>query len=461
MSETLPQSIEPDANEKERHVKDFLKELDRLHAFVRENPGSSRLPEIATMLRDALVPVTPEEPMLNTPETPPMPEPSSDEIAPAPIVPEAPTTVHPEKETRQQLPFEQARRQSAPLSDETIQRALDNDLRLPSGEKPLFTKSYFDYVPADASDKAFFSDHAAAIDQRDQLTDFIARELKVIDPATHAPTLGAEKQAFINGLEEGKRQFREYVKGREARKEFYENRVPTAALEFHGFTVETKDGAKGDVLDDTLPGVVANIRIQRELTDRFVHWSSGAYVEQKIAGKKPSLEEVIFLNPTPQRSVKVFAELVKAADERGLAIKAKIYDRVSDSAVMQPYDVDDETYGVRADGIVLNVSKDEAEQLFAVVQEVAARNEDALRDRATPRMAYRLGAGVAVGDKPTAANESLTSHRVKVFDNVVNDVRLSGETDPARRRELFDTLWRREATKHNINPDNPAFNFTA
>lgn len=468
MSEKLSGSSPERKNpEHEQQVTDLLEKLDGLHAFIRENPDDPALSKIAEMLQDVL----PTSEQSEEPEPAPA---ESGEITPdvvnaneaaleSPTQPEDTTLAMPKvsvEETHEHAApfatFETARQQSAPLSDEFIRGALSGDLRKPDGSKSFDIKSHFDTVLPDASDKEFFTNHEQAIQSRDELTDFVKNELKVKAAPERGDEIKHAWRKFNEKLEEGKGAFRRYVEGRENRKTLKENPVPRSTLDFHGFVIDTADGQEADLLEVQTADAFVNIFVQREIAGRFVHWSSDRYVDEKMAGSKPELTRRIYLNPRSQDAVKVFTDVIHAADREGLAVKGKIFDQTSNSDVMKR-----DMNNVRGDNIVLYASETEAERLLEVANEQYRQHEAAFENRGLSSVPFEIAPGFGLGDEPMKKGESLTSHRSAVIDTIVMKIRQSGEADPTRQVALFRRLWNEAAQRENINPDNPAFNISA
>ena len=457
MAETLRRSSpeRPDTS-----IQEVLARLDGIGEFIKANPDSAVLPDLRAMLQGILD----EEPVLEddaeelsftddssepSPETAVVPEEGD--------VPEVFVSAS-EVEKTARMTFEQAREMPGPLTDEFIINALSGDLQTPGGEKAWSVKSYLDSVPADSSDKEYASTNSEVIQLRDELTDFVAKELKIHSPPAYQSHLEDRKRTFISRLEAGKQAFRTYVKGREARKDLIENRVPMADLSFYGLTVMMEGGNSVDLLESSVKDIYANMFVQREIGGNFIHWSSDEYVEKKAAGNRPKLTRRIYLNPRPQDSVSVFSDVIHAAENAGLAVKGKIYDRTYDSLVMKAYDSVGGNYNLRGDGIVLYATEEEADKLLAVAQDVYDAHGPAFSGRGLSQVPFELAPGLGIGDEPTHAGVSLTSHRAGAIETVLEKVRESGESDPRTQVALFRRLWQTEAALENIKADNPAFN---
>lgn len=442
---------------------DLFERLKQLERFVSDNPDSPALPMLAEKIRGILgdEPISEPEAAADIPAIDALDEleaplvPFEEEL---PKVPESADAHEHELQPKVSITFEEARKTASPLPRELIAGALMGDLRKPGGPTELMVKGYLDNVPADAADKKFATDSADAIQFREELSNFVASELKVHATDDIKGYIETRKKAFFNRLEAGKRAFRKYVAGREARMDLNQNPVPRTDIDFYGFTVDVGGGNSIDLLESSVKNARANIYIQREIMGGFVHWSSQQYVERKISGDRPKMTHRIYLNPKPQESVKVFRDVAHAIEASGLAAKAKIYDRTFDSGPMKAYDSNGDEFSVRGDGIVIYGTDDEAEALLKLVERQYDTHEAAFEGRGLSSVPFEIAPGFGIGDEPETAGTSLTSHRADVIETVLGKVRASGIDDPYAQQMLFQRLWRVEAVKEGINPDNPAFN---
>lgn len=446
--------------ERTKEKPDLFERLAQLEAFVANNPDSPALPMLAEKIRGILGDEEPEPELEQAADTL-----VSDDVAEVhEFEPEQPqltidtSTSEHEVQPKISITFEEARKIARPVPDELVAGALTSDLRKPGGPKEFTVKGFLDNVPADTADKKFVTDSADAIRFREELSDFVVGELKVHASDDVKGYIETRKNAFFNRLEAGKRAFRKYVAGREARMDLNQNPVPRTDIDFYGFTVDVGGGNSIDLLESSVKNARANIYIQREIMGGFVHWSSQQYVERKISGDRPKMTHRIYLNPKPQESVKVFRDVVHAIEASGLAAKAKIYDRTFDSGPMKAYDSNVDELSVRGDGIVIYGTDDEAEALLKLVERQYDTHEAAFEGRGLSSVPFEIAPGFGIGDEPEAAGTSLTSHRADVIETVLSKVRASGVDGLYAQQMLFRRLWRQEAAKEGINPDNPAFN---
>jgi len=365
---------------------------------------------------------------------------------------------------RPSVTFEQAavHHFNTQLPDEFILGALAGKLRKPGSKKEaFFLKSFLDNVPPDESDVEFMSNNDEVIRFRDELTDFVAQELKFLAPPEYRDYLIQRRQEFREKLEDDKQRFRRYVAGREQGLDLRQNRVPVDALDFHGMDVPVDNGRNVDLLEGNTPSNIhANLFIQREIAGTFVHWTSKDYLRGRLNGNKPKLSRRIYLNPRTRDAVRIFKTVIDTASAAGLSVKAKILDRTMEANVMKSYDDQDASArDIRGDAIVLYANEEEGDVLLGIAEKILKENPDAFRGREVSSVPLRLADGIAIGDEPEGEKgASLTSHRAQVLEATVAQVR---EADPSTKEEkirLFRGLWHAAAHQANINPHNIAFN---
>ena len=370
--------------------------------------------------------------------------------------------------------FEQARdfEYDTQIPDAFIVGALASKLRkvaheggstqLSERENNPWVKQFFDYVPADASDREFAANNQEVIKFRDELTDFVSEELKFyIPPNTPQGTkdyIVQRRNEFRQKIEGDKQKFRDYVKGREQGLSVSQNRLPSDALEFRGMTVPTTEGVKSFLREGSIGGVRANLLVQNELKGRFVHWSSPNYLRARAGGTKPELTKRIYLNPRATDSVKVFKELIAAAAAADLTVKGKILDRSTESNVMKAYNEQNANDDVRGDSIVLYATEAEANALLGLTEQIYINNKASFAGRRLTSVPLKVGEGFGVGDEPDEAKASLTSHRAGVIEGVLREVRDRNLPTKPEQIRLFRNLWDAAARNANINPKNMAFN---
>ncbi|HET6924636.1 MAG TPA: T3SS effector HopA1 family protein, partial [Candidatus Saccharimonadales bacterium] len=254
--------------------------------------------------------------------------------------------------------------------------------------------------------------------------------------------------------------FRDYMGGTR-------HRYPRHEMEFHGFNLTTTDGPK-DLLHSNVKvaGIRPNIHVQGGLTSNFIQWRSSAYVEAAGRGEKPDLVKRIYLNPTMESSVKIFTEIVDAADKAGLQVKGKILDRSTSAVSSFTFKKDGSIGSLRGDGIVIGTSAKDANSLLGIVEEIYNKHRAAFAGRKVPRVPKQIGQGVAIGED-ISDTESLTSHRAAVIGNAallakeklgLQQWEKVSPVQEAKAIQTFRKLWSQVAAANGIDPQNIAFN---
>lgn len=355
--------------------------------------------------------------------------------------------------------FDEAQRVEKPLSKFAI-NAYNNNLEIAPGSPAFGIKGYLDRIPVDQEDVEFLNspDELAAF--RDQLGEFVKKELRVFVPPDRPETKGVIrelKSKFQDKIGNDSRTIRTYIRDYKAGSK--PKTYPRAEFEFRGFDVATDQG-KFDLLANSVDGVRSNILVQRQVAGNFVQWSSTAQVQAKARSQAPKLEHRIYLNPKLKDTVQIFSDVVTAVNQEGLSIKGKIFDRISEGLHSG------KAKAIRADGIVLYVSKEESDRLLALIGTVYANNRNSFKERRTPRIAQKIKEGIAIGSQPEDADQSLTSHRAEVLGRVIHQVRKDTGLEngavtseqQARVMKAFHLAWGAVAKASGIDPNNLAFN---
>jgi hypothetical protein len=354
---------------------------------------------------------------------------------------------------RPTLTFENAQEKNRPFSDEFVDAAVNGSLRV-GDEKIQLLKAYFDQVPVDNSDNEFVRNPGEVKEYRDDLSDFVINHLRLIVPRSqsqHAEHLKVKKRAFLEKVDDDKKIIRDYIdtldRGREPRP-----RYPESAFDFQGLRLPT-EGGEADLLEGVeVSGIRANLQVQSGLTQSFLHWTSRDYLKRQN-NEKPKLTRRIYLNPRVRSSIRIFSEVIDAAEAAGLQVKGKILDRSGESELL----TGSATRTMRGDGIVMYVSEEESNRLLGLIEDIYKNHYADFAGRKTSRVAMPIGEGVAVGDEPEAEGESLTSHRAKVMEGIIRTLQ-SEKLDEEARLRRYHELWRVAAKDAGINPHNPAFN---
>jgi len=369
--------------------------------------------------------------------------------------------MHTKRDVQPSITFEKAAdfRYDQQFPDGFILGALAEKLGKQGGKKENTLKSFLDRVPMDASDREFSDNHAEIIRFRDELTDFVGRNLVFAVPPhyNYRDVLSQAKVSFVRKLQDDKQKFRAYVRGREQGLSLRENRAPMSALDFHGCVVRTPEGDTIDLLEDKVQDVQTSLYMQRDPGGLFVHWRSKEYMAKKASGHTPKLDKRIYLNPRPQDAVGIFQDIVDIVNDNSLTVKAKVLDQTNNSEVMTPYSEIGDKRTVRADGIVISVGERDADTVLGLIEQLYFNHRDSFKGRQLPSVPLKVGEGFGLGDEPLEEGASLTSHRAGVLERVLKDVREVKGTNQ-ERIHTFRRLWRTAALAAQINPDNIAFN---
>lgn len=368
-----------------------------------------------------------------------------------------------------EVSFQQFEQTGKQLPDKIIMDVMNDQLRSVPGEQPRFVKSYLDQLKGDTSDDEYLGSPDKVVGFRNELADFVAENLKIatstsLDPQKKA-LIDGKLQAFTQKIESDKAHVNQYLAG------MYEGAqapIPRGQLGFNGLTVDTKNG-KIDLLSKKLPGVRANITMQREATGNFVHYASQSYLEQRSSGTKPELGKRIYLNPKVESSVGIFTEVVQAAEAAGISMKGKILDRTGEA--IAKHNEKPGEYTMRGDGIVLYAGED-ADALLGLVEAIYKDNPDAFSGRHTSRVPLKIAEGVAIGDEPAVLNEdgeaqSLTSHRAGLIEQAsgvakhrlgIQPSQVVAQGQEQQAIAAFRQAFEEIAISEGVDPQNLAFN---
>jgi len=371
---------------------------------------------------------------------------------------------------RSELSFKQFEEAGKQLPDSVVLDVMNDQLQSVPGEQPRFLKSYLDQVRTDESDNAYIDSPDQVIGFRNELTDFVSSHLtvktsnKLLSPQQKDVITG-KVEDFKDKLEADKVEVAEYITGT------YEGKqqpIPRGALGYNGLTVITKNGTV-DLLKDKVPGVRANITMQREASGSFVHYASEPYLDKRSSGVKPELGKRIYLNPKIESSIGIFTDIVEAAEAAGITMKGKVFDRTLEAVARRADNPDKRT--ARGDGIVLYAGED-ADALLGLVEAIYKDSPGAFEGRKTSRIPLRIAEGIAVGDEPIKTSsdeeaESLTSSRAGAIQVASGEAKrmlglqASEEIRPGQEAQAvaaFRTAFKQVATQAGIDPDNLAFN---
>lgn len=238
----------------------------------------------------------------------------------------------------------------------------------------------------------------------------------------------------------------------------------SVVAEYHGLTINSSEGEidVSGMGSKKIKGVHPNIRVQRELTNQFVHWETDQMLREVQEGTYPELKKRIYLNPKTSDSIEIFTELMKTINGKGLSAKGKVLDRSYELMRQMNFG---EPEPIRADTIVLYLKDTDADNILETVLNKYIENPESFRDRSTPKIPTGIAPGIAVGDEPTVEGSSLTSHRADVIETVAKKTKEKlgmGETFDQSKRESalseFRQTFKEEAVANNVDPNNMAFN---
>lgn len=239
---------------------------------------------------------------------------------------------------------------------------------------------------------------------------------------------------------------------------------PDAAKKFHKemFTLESEWGkevpdpkAEKGVRTNILPHVA------------FTQFDSDAFVEKRVRNETAETNNRIYLNPRFQDAARVFAEIIKEANNQNLAFRSKIYnyDDMHQGLQRKRVKSGEQEYekykGLKSrnDGILLYATDVDRDKVLKIVEEVYRRNPDAFRARETNPVAFKVADGVAVGTEPQPQLDedkvSLLQDRSKLVNDVLMDHYNRGITHG--HYDQFRQDLSRHLAANGVNPDNWAF----
>lgn len=355
--------------------------------------------------------------------------------------------------------FQSAEGSPRVLSDAFIDGCIQDELSV--GSERVGIKGYLDKVETTPSDDEVIGDPERIAGLYLATTDVISRNLSVRvasdpDPATHNQRVSKIKQAKANFLD---RLTAESGQAADSIVDFAtgaSTEYPISAVQYEGFEVDGHDlldaGSKSD------PGYRANFKIQRQLTGTFVMAYSDRKVQEKMKGNPEEVTKRIYLNPDVEAAPHVFEQVLQTANDTGLSIQLKIFQRSSEMVSSYKQRQRGESADtLRGDGIVIYVNEQEADDVLSMVEAIAQDNPDAFFGRQTSRIPKKVAEGIAVGDEPKAGGESLTSHRAKIIEHATLKTKESGKTGE-EAREIFKRWFDVTARANGVDPSNLAFN---
>jgi hypothetical protein len=356
--------------------------------------------------------------------------------------------------------FEEAQTAEKRFSDSFIEGAIDDKLKV--GSETVGIKGYLDKVEATPSDNETIANPDAIAALYLKTTDMLARNLKIMTVRNADPTKDAARKSVIKSAKEDFLAKLHDEAGTTADgivdwstgKSRY---FPVKAMEYHGLEIDGKDplNAESKHADDFRP----NFKIQRQMGGAFIMAYSDNRVREKVQKQDQELGKRIYLNPEAFATPDVFEQVLTTANQAGLSIQLKMYQRAPEFAEAHfKRERGDTKDGFRGDGIVIYADEAQANDVLAMVLSIAKDKPEAFVGRKTSKIPQNVAEGIAVGDEPTQMKgTSLTSHRVKVLEYAASYVRQSGKTGE-EAKDLYRRCLAATAKANKVNPRNIAFN---
>ena len=342
--------------------------------------------------------------------------------------------------------YEQARQVKKPFSDAFIDNALN---------KYRSIKKYLDNVEATPSDQAILADSRRIARLYVKTTRMICDNFRII--LRDSDVSPQHKTEVLQGaLKDFKQKVSQQVPVASTAivdwfNDVPDKKYPMAALEYRqGLVV---DGV--DLLDaggNGLKGLRPNFKIQRQYGTTFIMAYTDRRVREKLAGSSRDYSRRIYLNPDMEATPEIFEQLLRAANRANISLQLKMLQRVTDGGLFQKPQTD----GLRGDGIVMYVHSGDIDDVLGMTIAIAKTNPEAFRGRQTSRIPQNVAEGIAIGDEPLAAGESLTSHRANILEYVAQKTRESGKKG-AEARSYFRAMFSRVAIANQVDPNNLAF----
>jgi len=360
--------------------------------------------------------------------------------------------------------FNDARRQHRPLSDGEIRALLRMTVDNYSWGKEVEgysggVEGFLGRADADASDVEFGESPELKKQYRRDLTSLIVDKMKI----GIAPNVPQQIRDFLSSIKEGWfKKIRSDDDVWAAAVDYFhgiESGKPTNLQDIRGYTGLSVPTSAGDVdlfSRGGITGIRSNMKLMDQIATRWFAWESATFNEQRISGTAPHDMDVrIYLNPQIKDHVRIFREVIDEVEQvDGMIVRGKIADHSSDRKGTDKQ--------VRADGIILYTTSQDADKLLEIVRRVWQRNQTTFVGRKTPRVTTEIADGVSLGDESRVSGESLISERANMINEVGrtawSKLREMGvdEKDP-RAKQIFLKVLGKVATKNGVNPSNLAF----
>lgn len=219
-----------------------------------------------------------------------------------------------------------------------------------------------------------------------------------------------------------------------------------------GFSLKIGDSDHG--LDEPFlldPAYAANVHIPNK---SFVHWASQSQVERFLNQQERSISGRIYLNPTVDQNVEVFADLIDLFDQNQAACEAKIFNRALEAGGQPPATI-------RSEGITVYVPADQADKVLGLVLDYCQNNPEAFAQRQGPPLAVEVAPGVGLATQEGFdARHSFNGHRAKIFDKaweLLQTVEMPPSRQPSEQLEAFKYILEQLCLHLGVNPKNIAF----
>lgn len=336
--------------------------------------------------------------------------------------------------------FEQARAIRRPLSDEFVADILNDNLSV-GGMKVYDVKLCLDNTPLDASDRL-------TVEHPEGIAELYQSEIAMIEAIL---TVGA------GGSEADEQQKRQLLTRISAAGKSAIDLIPNHRN--GGVTKGISEVLRWGLPDQSRLGDYGKSRPNVAVQDQFFAVAIKAYskkrVEEKIDGNAPKLTKRIYLNPKIVDAPAIYAELLNTIDKAGLSAQIKMWGR--ENELMRRASSGDTTGYLRGDGIVVYAQDSTADEILAIVLDIATRHASSFVGRGLNRTPQRIADGIGVGDEPLKKGTSLTAHRAAFLREVANKTREAGLTG-VEAVEYFKRLLNKAGPINGIRPDNIAFN---
>lgn len=356
--------------------------------------------------------------------------------------------------------FEEARHGiKKEFSDAFIDAALTRNLKIE--ENKVFTiKSYLDNVPMASEERELSRSPKEIASLYRETSEVVLRNLNVIlannTSSDRAAKIRNAKQKYIDELAAQIPSVEQAIVAWCDNPT--ENEFPVAAVEYQGFTLDGQAMMDSRINDPS--DTAANIKIQREIAGTFIMaYSNNRMFERKLKERSNEPDRRIYLNPSVMATPFIFEQILRMANEKGLTLQLKMIQRASELASEhQRMKNSDYTNGtLRGDGIVVYLNHTVEDQVLDEILNIVEQNTEAFRGRSISKTPVKIADGVAIGDEPLKAGESLTSHRANIISLAINHVTQAGINGQAAR-----AAFRREfaaiAKSEHVAVENFAFN---